>query len=329
MTLTGKRKAAALLMSLDAETANELVKSLPTEKIKDLAIELAQIEASGESNPKEQVTIAQEFCQQLSGKRQFNIQGFLSDMLVNVVGKDKAEQIQKQIKNAIQQEDPFIAIKSAQPDELVAALKAEKPQTIAVILAELPAKKSQQVLALCDEETQTQTICKMTALSAIKPEVKQLIASTVSKRLKAVKTGPGGARKEDPLRKLAVMLRGLEGDLRSRLIKEVSKKNKENADSIKNLMILWEDIPLIVDRSLQELIRSVEGGTLATALYDSDENIVEKIQSNISERAKESLEEEKSLMQEPDNKEIKDSREEILKILREANEKGDLRFTKD
>ncbi len=338
MILTGKRKAATLLMSLDAKTANSLVKGLPSEKIKELAIELAQIDASGQNNPKQQSEIAREFWQKLTDTKQstqFSIKSFLNNMLLNVVGKEKAQQIQQEIKNAVQYQDPFIPIKSADPDELVAALKPEKPQTIAVILSELPLKKSQQVLALFEEEIQTQTICKMTCLSQIKLEVKQLISSTVSKRLKAArlkaaKTQAGsGEKKHDPLRKLAVMLRGLENDLRTRLIDEISKKNKDNADSIKNLMILWEDIPLIADRSLQEIIRSIEAGALAKALYNADENIAQKIHSNISERAKETLEEEKSLMQEPEEKEILDAREEVLTPLREANEQGNLKFIKD
>jgi len=244
-------------------------------------------------------------------------------------------QIQQQIKNAVQYQDPFIPIKSADPDELVTALKPEKAQTIAVILSELPLKKSQQVLTLFEEEIQAQTICKMTCLSQIKPEVKQLISSTVSKRLKdarlkAAKTQAGiGEKKHDPLRKLAVMLRGLENDLRTRLIDEISKKNKDNAEAIKNLTILWEDIPLIADRSLQEVIRSIKAGTLAKALHDADENIAQKIYFNISERAKETLEEEKSLMQEPEEKEILDAREEVLTPLKEANEQGNLKFIKD
>jgi flagellar motor switch protein FliG len=90
-------------------------------------------------------------------------------------------------------------------------------------------------------------------------------------------------------------------------------------------MITWEDIPSIADRSLQEALRTVESSKLAVALYGADEEIVQKIRSNISERAAAMLDEEISLMQEPLEKEILDAREEVVNPLRDANESGTLR----
>ncbi len=91
-------------------------------------------------------------------------------------------------------------------------------------------------------------------------------------------------------------------------------------------MITWEDILSIADRSLQEALRAVESGKLAVALYGADEEIAQKIRSNISERAVTMLDEEASLMQEPLEKEVLDAREEVVGPLREANEEGKLRF---
>jgi flagellar motor switch protein FliG len=91
-------------------------------------------------------------------------------------------------------------------------------------------------------------------------------------------------------------------------------------------MITWDDIPSIADRSMQEALRNVESGKLAVALYGASDAIVEKIRSNISERAVASLDEEISLMQDPIEKEVLDAREEVVNPLREANEQGTLRM---
>jgi len=91
-------------------------------------------------------------------------------------------------------------------------------------------------------------------------------------------------------------------------------------------MITWQDIVRVADRSLQEALRAVEASKLAIALYGGDEEIVQKIRSNISERLAAALDEESSLMQEPLEKEILDAREEVVKPLREANEDGSLRM---
>ena len=83
-------------------------------------------------------------------------------MLVNIVGKNKAEQIQSQIRKATEQKDVFTAIRTAPTDELVLALEGKHPQTIAVILSELSMKKSQDVLSFLSEETQSKVVRKLT-----------------------------------------------------------------------------------------------------------------------------------------------------------------------
>jgi flagellar motor switch protein FliG len=331
VALTGKQKAAMLLMSLDAATAAELLKGVDPDEIQDIAMELARIDVSKQHNPKEQAKVTQEFCKSLQQKDApaFSMKGFFGEMLVNALGKEKAEQIQAQIKKATLQNELFAKIRSAGTDELVLALEGEHPQTIAVILSELAPRKSQEVLSLLGEEVRLKAVCKMTTPDVLGAGVKQRMASIVSDRLKSLKgetlvVRPG--QEAQNLRKLALMLSGLEKDLRDQLISEISKQDEETGKKVRNLMITWDDIPSIADRSLQEALRSVDSSKLAVALYGADEEVAQKIRSNISERAVTMLDEEASLMQEPLEKEILDAREEVVNPLREANEEGKLRF---
>ena len=77
--LTGKQKAAMLLMSLDAATAAELLKGINPDEIQDVAIELAKIDASRRVNTKDQAKVAREFYKSLQEKQapQFTMKGFL------------------------------------------------------------------------------------------------------------------------------------------------------------------------------------------------------------------------------------------------------------
>jgi flagellar motor switch protein FliG len=331
VALTGKQKAAMLLMSLDTATAAELLKGVEPDEIQDIAMELARIDVSKQHNPKEQAKVTREFCKSLQQKEApaFSMRGFFGEMLVNALGKEKAEHIQAQIKKATLQNELFAKIRTSGTDELVLALEGEHPQTIAVILSELAPKKSQEVLSLLGEEVRLKAVCKMTTPDVLGAGVKQRMASIVSEKLKSLKgetlvVRPG--QEAQNLRKLALMLSGLEKDLRDELLSEIGKHDEEVGKKVRNLMITWEDIPSIADRSLQEALRSVDSGKLAVALYGADEEVAQKIRSNISERAVTMLDEEASLMQEPLEKEILDAREEVVNPLREANEEGKLRF---
>ncbi len=331
MALIGKQKAAMLLMSLDATTATELLKGLQLEEVQEIAVQIAQLDASGQLDTKEQAKIAQEFYNSLKKSRiqKFTIKGFFGEILVNILGKNKAEQIQSQIRKVTEKQDPFMVIRSAKTDELVLALEGEHPQTIGVVLSELAPQKSQVVLSLLSEEARLKAVCKMTNQELLGAGVRERMASMVSKRLKTFKgetllDRPG--RREQELRKLAIVLSGLEKDLRDRLLAEIKKHDEETSTTVRNLMVTWEDITSIADRSLQEALRTVEASKLAMALYEADEEIAQKIRSNISERVAAMLDEETSLMQEPLEKEILEAKEEVVRPLREANEEGKLRL---
>ncbi|MHC4912183.1 MAG: FliG C-terminal domain-containing protein [Planctomycetota bacterium] len=323
----GKRKAAMLLMSLDAPTAAELLKGVDADALQEIAIELALLDSSGRSDNKEQARITQEFCNSLrkSDAPRFSVKGFLNEMLVSIIGKNKAEEIQSHIRKLTEKGDPFIPIRSATTDELVLALEGAHPQTIAVVLSELGPQRSQEVLALLDEDACTKAVCKMTSAETVGAGVKQRIAAMVSERLGGLKGEKLAEKPEKTLRKLAVTLSGLDKELRDRLLDEIGKQDKDTSTMVRNLMITWEDIPSIADRSLQESLRGIDAKKLAVALYGASEEIVQKIRSNISERAAATVDEEMSLMQDPLEKEILDAREEVVKPLREANEAGTLR----
>ena len=328
MTLVGKQKAAMLLMSLDAVTAAELLKGLGAEEIQEIAMEFARIDPSEQSDVKERAKVVQEFCNSLRKQQtqNFSMKGFLNETLVRVLGKDKAEQIQSQVKKATEKKDPFMDIRLASTDELVLALEGEHPQTIAVVLSELAPKKSQEVLSLLSEEARLKAVCRMTTPELMGGSVKQRMASMVSERLKSFKGETLAEKPEQTLRKLAIMLSGLEKEPRDRLLDEVSKHDEQTGKMIRHLMVTWEDIPSIADRSLQEALRAVESSKLALALYGADEGVVQKIRTNISDRAVAMVDEEASLMQEPLPKEVFDAREEVVRPLREANEEDKLRF---
>ncbi len=94
-------------------------------------------------------------------------------------------------------------------------------------------------------------------------------------------------------------------------------------------MILWEDIPQVADKSLQEALRRIDPQKLAVALVRANEAIIEKIKSNISERALSAVDEETSLMSTPGRNDIEQARGEIIGALRQMNEIGELDFIEE
>jgi flagellar motor switch protein FliG len=332
MVLSGKQKAAILLMSLDAPTAAKLLKGVDHEVVQELAVELAYLNASGLCDSTRINEVASQFHNMLHAKKGFQLKGFLGTLLQNTVGPEKTEQIQAQIESLLQKRDPFMSIRSADSKTLASILTSEHPQATAVVLSELPAKKSSEVLSLLDEGVRLNAISRITASDAMTPEAKMRIAEMVCKRLEAFTTEKGTAPQvggDQSLRKVAVILRNLSKELRDGLLGAIQEKDSEAGKKVSSLMVLWEDIPQVTDRSLQEALRGIDSKKLALALVKADETIIKKIRSNISERAAAAIDEETSLMSAPKKEDIEQSRNEIVKALGEMNEKGQLNFIEE
>jgi flagellar motor switch protein FliG len=328
--LKGKQKAALLLMGLDAPTAGELLKGMDAQTVQELALELAVLDASGYRDSKESMELAADFCNYLRSGETTQFKSFLNEMLKNAVGNDKALQIEKEIGSLLHRRDPFMPIRSVESAVLTKAIENEHPQAIGVILSELDAKKSSEVLSLLGEGVRLSVISRMTGKENVGIEAKLRIASIVNERLKAMARPEAvAAAQQAPdqaLRKVAVILRNLGKEVRDGLIGAIKEKDSEAADKVAELMIIWEDIVFVTDRSLQQALRGIDAKKFALAFNNADEAIKKKIRSNISERANAMIDEEISLMASPKKEDIAEARESIVKILRDLNIKGELMF---
>ena len=358
MVLTGQQKAAMLLMSLDAPTASELIKGLDAEVVQALAVEAAYLDAAGYRNSRQCFELAKQFVFSLQKQRsqpqkkaEFEINGFLGQMLKSSVGEQKAEQIQQQLAQLVQKRDPFLVIKRSETKFLVSILEKEHPQAIAVVLSEMPTKKSSEILSFLHESIRVSAVRRLVASGAIAPQAKQRIAEMVCNHIEQAKapastaaaaataaptrpearSAEGGlaAAKPEPteaLRKAAVILRNLAKELRDGLLVAIREKDSQTAQAVADLMVIWEDVPLVAERPLQNALRGIDAKFLALALFKTDQTVVAKIKSAISERAVAALDEETSFLKAPKQEDITAARDKIITALRQLDEKGELSF---
>ena len=332
MALTGKQKAAMLLMSLDAATAAELVKDLDTELVQELAVELANLDAAG-FNGNKSSKIVRQFHHSLQAGETFRLNNFLDEVLKSTVGEEKAGQIQTQIQDVLCNRDPFISICSVEVQTLALVLGGEHPHTIAVILSELPATKRLEVLNFLDGSIRVSVIGRLRDCKTMTAESKALVAEEVCERLNAVAIHSTGKSlpswSEQSLRKVALIVRDIDKEIRDGLLVAIRDKDRRAGEMVAELMVIWADIPQVTDKSLQEALGGVDANILALALHDADKEIAEKIRSVLSERAVAAMDKKASLISAPGGKDIEGAREQIVRIMREINEKSGLTFMEE
>ena len=71
-----------------------------------------------------------------------SLNSFLNGTLEKLFGAEKADEIQSQVRNAVEEKNPFKPMQLATADELVLAVQDESPATIARALSELEPKKA-------------------------------------------------------------------------------------------------------------------------------------------------------------------------------------------
>ncbi len=329
MPLTGKQKAALLLTTLDAVTAAELLKGVDTGTVQELAVELSYLDAAGFRDAKQTTEVARQFCKSLQREAGFSFKSFLRDMLRNSVGEDQAKRIQQEIGDLLQKRDPFLSLRSADLQALAAILETEHPQAVAVVLSELPPKRGSELLGLLKEGVRVSAVSRMTSIGATSPEAKARIAQLIQGRLAGAGSGSQAGtalqvRPEQSLRQIAVLVRNLDKEIRDGVLEAIRQKDAEAGDKITNLMVVWEDIPHVSGRTMQQALRGIDERQLALALHEAAAEIVQKIKANISERAAAMVEEEASLMTASKKEDVHLARERILSVLRELNKKGEL-----
>lgn len=333
MVAGGARKAALLLMSLDATSAAELLRNAPKAVVTDIAVEMAYIEAAGQGAKAVSVEPAKEFFTLLRGRKAgASGSAGLPALLEKAVGRDQAGEIFRLAQAAVQERDPFLSIRSAALSDLARILQGESGQVAAMVLGELTSAKASKLLPMLEERVRSAAVRGMTSGDGASPAVRTRVAARLSERLNvglAVSGGggvAGGAEQTQKLRKVAMLLRGLDAPTRDALLKAIDSNDADAGRAVRDLMVIWTDMASVADRSLQNILRLVDARNLALAMHEVEPAIAAKINANISERARAMVDEETSLMSSPKQEEVDKARNEVLKAMRELNATGQLEF---
>jgi len=330
MVAGGARKAALLLMSLDSASAAELLRNAPKAVVTDIAVEMAYLEAAGQGSKTVSVEPAKEFFTLLRGRKAgASGSAQLTALLEKAVGRDQAGEILKLAQAAVQERDPFLSIRSASLSDLARILQGESGQVAAMVLGELTSAKASKLLPMLDERVRAEAVRGMTSGDGASPAVRTRVAARLAERLNvglvAAASG-GGTEQTQKLRKVAMLLRGLDAPTRDALLKAIDSNDADAGRAVRDLMVIWADVASVADRSLQNILRLVDARNLAMALHGAEPALVAKINSNISERARAMVDEESSLMSSPKQEDVEKARLEVLQAMRELNATGQLEF---
>ena len=106
------------------------------------------------------------------------------------------------------------------------------------------------------------------------------------------------------------------------VLERIEEQNEILADTLRQLMFVFEDLVKIDDRGIQTILKEVSSDELTLALKTASEALKEKILRNMSQRAGEILKEEMETRGPVKVSDVQKAQQNIVRITRKLEAEG-------
>ncbi|MFD0698387.1 flagellar motor switch protein FliG [Paenibacillus sp. GCM10027628] len=318
--LTGRQKAAILLISLGPEVSAQIFKHLREDEIEQLTLEIANVR---KVDSLEKESILMEF-HQICLAQEFISQGgiaYAKDILEKALGNQKALDIINRL-TATLQVRPFDFARKADPAQILNFIQNENSQTIALVLSYLQADQASIILSSLPQEKQADVAKRIALMDSTSPEVISQVERVLEQKLSATVTqdytNAGG------IASIVQILNGVDRGTERTILDSLEIQDPELAEEIKKRMFVFEDIVNIDNRSIQRIIRDIENADLQLALKVASEEVRDALFKNMSKRMAETFKEEMEFMGPVRLRDVEEAQTRIVATIRRLEESGEI-----
>lgn len=310
--LSPLERAAVLMVALEAETpgiTNSIFAHMGEEKSKLMLKTIAGLGRVG-SDVVNQV-VDEFFSIAIENKYIFGGEEVSSKILQDTFGVSPQDDFFSDRINL------FEFINKVRDEELLKFFKSENSQCIALILNYMETDRLSQILSLMDIERAKEVSQLLIEISIPNMHLVWDFQQTVEDLL-SLKKNNEKASEDIQVTKMARALEMTAPDVRQEIFGLLEDQNKKALDKLKGLIFTFKELENISDKDLETILYEVtELRSLAIALSDCSESMLQKVQDNISDRVKIMLDEETAAL--PDalkTEDIEKAQREILKVAR-------------
>lgn len=316
--VTGRKKAATLLVALGPDRASEVFKHLHYEEIETLSLEMAKMQ---HVEPTVTTRIMEELAATVTAYDSIAAGGvdYAREVLERAIGSERAAEIIGRLSSVIEMR-PFEFLRRTAPEQIVAFLRNEAAQTIALVVANLHTTLAAQVLANLPEEEQAEIALRIAKMGETSPDVVKQVEDVMRAKLATIVqneyTTTGGVKS------LAEILNHTDRPTERNVLDSLTETDEELAAEVRRLLFVFEDIVKIDDRSIQLVLREADQKDLALALRGVSDEVKTRVLSNMSERGAQMLLEEMEYQPPQRKRVVEEAQGRIVAIVRRLEEAG-------
>lgn len=318
--LSGRQKAAILLITLGPEVSAQIFKHLRDDEIEQLTLEIANVRKVDSTDRDNILTEFHQICMAQEYISQGGI-AYAKEILDKALGEDKAKEVLTRL-TATLQVRPFDFARKADPAQILNFIQNENTQTIALVLSYLQSEQASTILSSLPQDKQADVAKRIAMMDSTSPEVITQIEHILEQKLSSTVTqdytNAGG------IDSIVQILNGVDRGTERTILDALEIQDPELAEDIKKRMFVFEDIVSIDNRSIQRIIRDVENADLQLALKVSSEEVREAIFRNMSKRMAETFQEEMEFMGPVRLRDVEEAQTRIVAIIRRLEESGEI-----
>jgi flagellar motor switch protein FliG len=325
--LTGRRKAAILMVLLGDDLAADIYKNLPKSEVRLITQEIAEL---SDVPPATAAEVLQEYFEQ-SRSQEYSVQGgeaYANKLLVKAFGVESARALLAETPSAADLSAQHLnALRDADPKQLVKVLQSEHPQTIALVLAHLSAKNAQQIFMLLPEAMRGPAITRLAQMQEFSPDTIKKVAEVLHSRLSSATQ----QKRQDysGIQAVADLLNQVDKTASHSILEAIEQSNAELASSIRNQMFVFEDFLEIPESGLRELLGQIDKKQLGIALKGSSEDLRNHFFKCMSSRAVEMLKEDMEALGPMRTRDVQAGQQEIVALARRLEGDGKMILKSD
>lgn len=319
--LSGREKAAILLITLGPDLSAQVMRHLREEDIDVLTLEIASRRKVDQEVKDKVLEEFNEMCIAQEYLEEGGIE-YAKKLLEKALGPDQAQAVLKRLTSSLQVK-PFDTVRKSDGAQILNFLESESPQTIALVLSYLTPSQAASILASLEPDLQVEVARRISLMERTSPDVVKEIERILERKVLSLAgqdyTQAGG------LGTIVDILNNVDRQTERTILGALEMESPELAEEIKRRMFLFEDIIYLDDRSMQRLLRDVDlNRDLPLALKNVSEEVRSKFFRNMSSRAVETLKESIDYLGSVRLRDVEEAQQRIVSLIRRLEEQGEI-----
>lgn len=318
--MSGIRRSAILLLSLDEDGAAEVFKHLSSQDVQTVSLEMARLTQVAHE---EMSQVLEEFMDESEQYAAINIHfnEHIRAVLTKAFGSERAASLIDDILEANNTTNGIDKLSRMEASMVAEMIRDEHPQIIATILVHLERNKAADVLELFNERMRNDIILRIATLNGVQPVAMHELTEALGGMLHGQnikRSKMGGA-------KTAAEILNLMNSTQEELaIQTVRAHDEDLAQEILDEMFLFENLLDLDNRAIQLILNQVESNSLVIALKGAPPALLEKFLANMSNRAAQLLKEDMEARGPIRVSQVEAEQKAIVQIVRRLADSGEI-----